>query len=96
MSKLISTFLVAVALALAAHGTTYATGHGRSCHEAAGITAPAPLPAQARANAYRSYSYEPAAPITRSYPAYGSYRSYRTRSNVPTYLQGGSKALGRY
>lgn len=91
MLKFVAIAFVAAGLAFSVHGTAEAAGQGCSCHSAPVSYAPAT--AQARTNAYRSYSYEPGA--TES-PVYRSAPMYRSRSNVPTYLQGGSKALGRY
>lgn len=91
MSKLIATAVVAVVLGFGVYSTAQAATQGSPCHPATASSAP--VTSQAGANAYRSYSYEPSGPVTRSYRSYESYRSY---SNKPTYLQGGSKALGRY
>jgi hypothetical protein len=80
-----------IAIAVVVAGMTFglgATANAAGCDHAPVASAQASVP-----GAYRSYSYQPSAPVTRSYRTYGSYRSY---SHQPTYLQGGSKALGRY
>ena len=92
MLKFMTAAVVAAVLVFATQATSEAAGRGR-CTTAAPVYATYPVAAPQVAAApggYRSFSYEPAAPTYRSS---SMRRSYSTQ---PSYLNAGSKALGRF
>jgi hypothetical protein len=93
MLKFMTAAVAAAVLVFATQATSEAAGR-RRCTTAAPVyqaAAPVAMPALAAApSGYRSFSYEPAAPTYRSSSMRRSY------SNQPSFLDAGSKALGRF